>query len=233
MRFPKILLLATAVAFVSLSCGPKEYSVKGNTVTVKLQAPAEGGPAQVRLQVLGEKIIRVSATPDEKFNDRKSLVVLPVKEKTPFTVAAEGGLVKVSTSAVTATVDPTTGKLAFTDAGGKTLLASGEGGQMAFTPIEVEGKSAYSTRVVFDSPADEAFYGLGQQQTGEFDHKGLNEELYQYNTKISIPFVVSSKGYGLLFDAYSWSRWGNPNPFQPAGRRSSNARKRWNMTTSG
>ena len=88
---------------------------------------------------------------------------------------------------------------------------------MSFAPIEVEGKKAFSTRVVFDSPADEAFYGLGQQQTGEFDHKGLNEELYQYNTKISIPFIVSSKGYGLLFDAYSLSRWGNPNPYQHLG----------------
>ena len=217
MRFPQILLLATSVALLSLSCGPKDYAVKSNTVTVKLQAPADGGAAQVRLQVLGEKIIRVSATPDKKFNDRNSLVVLPVTEKTPFTVTAEGGLVKVATAAVTATVDPATGKLCFTDAAGKTLLASGEGGQMAFTPIEVEGKKAYSTRVVFDSPADESFYGLGQQQTGEFDHKGLNEELYQYNTKISIPFVVSSKGYGLLFDAYSWSRWGNPEPYQHLG----------------
>ena len=192
--------------------------MKDNTVTVKLQAPAEGAPSQVRFQVLGEKIIRVSATPDRKFNDRKSLVVLPVKEKTPFTVTAEGGLVKVATAAVTATVEPATGKLHFTDAAGKTLLDSGLGGKMAFKPIEVEGKKAYSTQVVFDSPADEAFYGLGQQQTGEFDHKGLNEELYQYNTKISIPFVVSSKGYGLLFDAYSWSRWGNPNPFQQLGQ---------------
>ena len=217
MRFPQILLLATSVALLSLSCGPKDYAVKGNTVTVKLQAPADGGAAQIRLQVLGEKIIRVSATPDKKFNDRNSLVVLPVTEKTPFSVTAEGGLVKVATAAVTATVDPATGKLCFTDAAGKTLLASGEGGQMAFTPIEVEGKKAYSTRVVFDSPADESFYGLGQQQTGEFDHKGLNEELYQYNTKISIPFVVSSKGYGLLFDAYSWSRWGNPEPYQHLG----------------
>ena len=125
MRFSKILLLATAVALVSFSCGPKEYSVKGNTVTVKLQAPEIPGqarndsgqarndgekmaPVQVRLQVLGEKIIRVSATPDRKFNDRKSLVVLPVKEKTPFSVSMEGGLVKVATSAVTATVDPAT-----------------------------------------------------------------------------------------------------------------------------
>ena len=99
MRFSKILLLATAVALVSISCSPKDYSVKGNTVTVKLQAPVlrqaqePAGelvepPVQVRLQVLGEKLIRVSATPDKKFNDRKSLVVLPVKGKTPYTLTA-------------------------------------------------------------------------------------------------------------------------------------------------
>ena len=194
-----------------------DYKVKGDTVTVKLENVQAGAPSQVRLQVMGPKLIRVSATPDGVFHDRKSLVVLPAKEKTPFSVEMEEGVVKVSTGEVVARVDPKDGKLSFTDASGKQLLASGSGGRMSFAPIEVEGKKAYSTQVVFDSPADEAFYGLGQQQTGEFDHKGLNEELYQYNTKISIPFIVSSKGYGLLFDAYSLSRWGNPNPYQHLG----------------
>jgi len=194
-----------------------DYKVKGDTVTVKLENVQAGAPSQVRLQVMGPKLIRVSATPDGAFHDRKSLVVLPSKEKTPFSVEMEEGVVKVSTGDVVARVDPKDGKLSFTDASGKQLLASGSGGRMSFAPIEVEGKKAYSTQVVFDSPADEAFYGLGQQQTGEFDHKGLNEELYQYNTKISIPFIVSSKGYGLLFDAYSLSRWGNPNPYQHLG----------------
>ncbi|MBQ9193344.1 MAG: glycoside hydrolase family 31 protein [Bacteroidales bacterium] len=209
----RTLVLGLGILLALQGCR-SDYKVKGNSVTVELKNIEAGGPSQVRLQVMGPKLIRVSATPDAAFNDRKSLVVLPGKGKTPFAVTAEGGLVKVATSAVTATVDRTTGKLSFVDASGKTLLASGEGGRMAFTPIEVEGKKAFSTQVVFDSPADEAFYGLGQQQTGEFDHKGLNEELYQYNTKISVPFVVSSKGYGLLFDAYSLSRWGNPNPYQ-------------------
>ena len=192
----RTLLLGLAVLMMIQGC-QSGYSVKGNQVVI----PVEGEAAQVRLQVLGEKIIRVSATPDKKFHDRKSLVVLPVKEKTPFQVTGEEGQVKVSTPALTAIVDRTTGMVSFLDAEGKELLSSAHGGRMSFSPIEVEGKKAYSTRVVFDSPADEAFYGLGQQQTGEFDHKGLNEELYQYNTKISIPFVVSSKGYGLLFDA--------------------------------
>ncbi len=217
----KIFRLLTGVAVSALmmaGCAPKDYSVKGNTVTVKVTSPNGDTPSQVRLQVLGEKIIRVSATPDGAFHDRPSLVVLPQKGKVPFSVKADSGTVTVSTAALTAAVRISDGNLRFTGADGKTFTASGTAPGMHFTPIEVEGKRAYSTQVVFDSPEDEAFYGLGQQQTGEFNHKGLNEELYQYNTKISIPFVVSSRGYGLLFDAYSLSRWGNPHPTQQLGR---------------
>ena len=91
-------------------------------------------------------------------------------------------------------------------------------GKSAFQPVEVEGKKAWSTTVSYASPEDEAFYGLGQHQAGEFDHKGRREELYQYNTKISVPLVVSNKGYGLLFDAYSLSRWGSAQPYKQLGQ---------------
>ena len=212
-----VALLAVAILLLPLSCGKKDYKVKGNSVTVSVASRKADAPSRIRLQVLGDKLIRISATPESKFNDRKSLVVLPQNAVVPFDVESTSGLVKVSTSSITATVELSSGKLSFTDASGKELLSSGNAGEMSFTPIEVEGKKAYSTKVVFDSPSDEAFYGLGQQQTGEFNHKGLNEELYQYNTKISIPFIVSSKGYGLLFDAYSLSRWGNPEPYQQLG----------------
>jgi alpha-D-xyloside xylohydrolase len=132
MRFYNFILLAAAatIGLLPLSCAKKDYTVKGNSVTVNLQTGQAGGekmaPSQIRLQVLGEKLIRVSATPDGKFHDRKSLVVLPRTEKKPFSlgVTAEDGLVKVATSAVTVIVDPATGKMDFRDADGKTLLAS-------------------------------------------------------------------------------------------------------------
>ena len=45
MHSSKILLFAAVLALLPLSCGKKDYSVKGDTVTVKLQAPTAGGPA--------------------------------------------------------------------------------------------------------------------------------------------------------------------------------------------
>ena len=221
MKHPALLLRLFAAAVVVLaafSCSHKDYSVKGNSVTIRIQQPEPSGPAMIRLQVISDRIIRVSATPEGRFADRKSLVVLPQKKRAAFSAGMSDSLVVVSAGYVKAYVDPRNGKLSFTDQYDGLYLSSGEGGRISFTPAEAEGKKAWAVHTVFDSPYDEAFYGLGQQQTGELDHKGLNEELYQYNTKISLPFIVSSRGYGLFFDAYSLSRWGNPAPYRQLGQ---------------
>ena len=188
-----------------------------NGVTVKVQQPVENGPALVRLEVMGEKLIRVSATPDRKFADPQSLVVLPVIEKTAFEVTQEGETVTVSTSAVKTNVCTATGAVWFTDIEDNVILAEQNGGGKTFEPIEVEGTHGYSFRQVFESPEDEAFYGLGQHQADEFNYKGKNEQLFQYNTKVSVPFIVSNKGYGVLMDSYSIMRFGNPQDYKQLG----------------
>ena len=81
-----------------------------------------------------------------------------------------------------------------------------------------EQKHGLTWQMKFDSPDDEAFYGLGQHQSEEFNMKGKNEDLFQYNTKVSIPFVLSNKNYGLLWDSYSYCRFGNPNDYLQLNR---------------
>ncbi|ETJ44709.1 Alpha glucosidase, partial [human gut metagenome] len=48
----------------------------------------------------------------------------------------------------------------------------------------------------------ERVYGLGQHQHGRLDHKGLVIDLVQRNTEVNIPFYLSNRGYGFL--------WNNP-----------------------
>ena len=190
------------------------YKVTENGVSVKVQQPSEDGPTLVRLEVLGEKIIHMSATPERKFADPESLVIIPAKEKTGFAVEQNDDTITVSTSEIKANVLASTGEVWFTDMDGKVLLREDEGGGKSFSPIEVEGTHGYSFRQVFESPEDEAFYGLGQHQADEFNYKGKNEELFQYNTKVSVPFIVSNKGYGVLMDSYSMMRFGNPSDYK-------------------
>ena len=48
--------------------------------------------------------------------------------------------------------------------------------------------------------------------------KGKNEDLFQYNTKVSIPFVLSNKNYGILWDSYSYCRFGKPDEYLQLNR---------------
>ena len=191
--------------------------VNENGGTVKVQQPSECGPKLVRLEVMGEKLIHVSATPERKFADPESLVIIPAAEKTGFAVEQNGDTVTVSTSEIKANVLASTGEVWFTDMDGNVLMREEAGGGKSFSPIEVDGTHGYSFRQVFESPEDEAFYGLGQHQADEFNYKGKNEELFQYNTKVSVPFIVSNKGYGVLMDSYSMMRFGNPSDYKLLG----------------
>lgn len=199
------------------SCSGPSYRTDGSGVTVKVQNVIDGGPRLVRLEVMGEKLIHVSATPERKFADQESLVIIPLTGKTPFAVEQDGDTVSVVTSAVKAYVLASTGEVWFSDLEGNVILEEQKGGGKCFEPVEVEGTHGYSFRQVFESPEDEAFYGLGQHQADEFNYKGKNEQLFQYNTKVSVPFVVSNKGYGVLMDSYSMMRFGNPEDYRQLG----------------
>ena len=54
----------------------------------------------------------------------------------------------------------------------------------------------------FKACDDERIYGLGQHQHGRLNQKGCVVEQMQYNTEVCIPFLLSSRGYGFL--------WNNP-----------------------
>ena len=47
----------------------------------------------------------------------------------------------------------------------------------------------------------ERIYGLGQHGHGRFDQKGMVLELQQRNGEVSVPFIVSSRGYGFLWNS--------------------------------
>jgi len=59
-----------------------------------------------------------------------------------------------------------------------------------------------SLTMSFESPEEEHLWGMGQYQEGIGDLKGSTLELAHRNSQASVPFVISSKGYGFL--------WHNP-----------------------
>lgn len=201
----------------------------GETVVVR---PSEGDTRVVCLQVVDDGIVRVRATNEDALPPKpQSLMVVKQKHKADAKVEEQDGCVWLRTKKMSAMVDKRTGHIEFYDAKGDLLLSEAKEGK-SFSPYRVptrdlgvggEGldeakRTGLSWRMVFDSPDDEAFYGLGQHQSEELNMKGKNEDMFQYNTKVSVPFVVSNKNYGILWDSYSYCRFGKPDDYQQLHR---------------
>ncbi len=209
----RLSLLPLACCLLLAACNPVRMDDRG--VTIRLKERLAGGPRLLRLEVVSEDIIRVMATPAREFAPDESLIACYSPESGPDWWGTRQGKEELvlETPTLNVTVSLRTGEMTFTDRLGNVLLREVAGGGKTFSPIEIDGSKLYSFRQVFESPGDEAFYGLGQHQSDEFNYKGRNETLFQYNTKVSVPFVVSSFNYGLLWDNYSLTRWGDPRDY--------------------
>lgn len=212
IRFANKSMIFSLVAVIAtlFSCTQDvvEQDNKGITVNLKQE--------KVRLEVLASDIIRVSAVPSgEAFPTLQSLIAVPQTYNVKFSVESTEQSVTLKTSELSASVCKATGKVSFKDKDGKDIISEN---QRTYTPIEVEETKGYTIRQVWDSPEDEALYGLGQHQADEWNYKGKNEDLFQYNTKVSVPVIVSSKNYAILWDNYSYSKFGDPREYQQLGK---------------
>lgn len=177
--------------------------------------PASGSEKAVRLQVYGDGIIRVTASPDLSIPTASSLMVTAKPVERGFTVTRRAGHVVLRTTKVIADVALDNGNVSFTDAAGRLLLA--ESGPAGFTPVTEEGRPFLAIRQQWNRGTDEGFYGLGQHQNRQMDYLGEDVELAQHNMDVAVPFVVSTRGYGVLWDNYSITRFGNPRPYALVG----------------
>ena len=207
----QIFLTIIAFTWICLSgCTSSNYQKTNNGIVVHIKEQLHTPAHAIKLQVVNDRIIHVLATAAPYFSDEKSLITVPdLAYSRNFTVSENTSAVILSTDSLDVSVNKQTGEIVFFDKNGNLLLAENKNGGKSFTPIEVEDTQGYTLQQIFESPSDEAFYGLGQHQADEFNYKGKNESLYQYNTKVSVPFVVSNKNYGILWDNYSLSRFGN------------------------
>ena len=96
------------------------------------------------------------------------------------------------------------GGLRFLDAGGRELLAEATPhfSKPPVRHLKPAGGDHFRVEMRFKAYDDERFYGLGQHPHGRLDQKGCIVDLIQHNTEVSIPFLLSSRGYGFL--------WNNP-----------------------
>lgn len=134
--------------------------------------------------------------------DTSPSVVLVNEPPTPtFTVGENSSTITIATKKLTAILDRSSLALTFANGSGKVLLQEQPGGRLLEDTI-YDGVNSTMAQQSFLSPPDEHLFGTGQFQDGYLDIKGLPRRLTQVNTQIAIPFLLSSKGYGLLWHNY-------------------------------
>ena len=205
--------LLAHVAAAARVTGAVERIADGIVVT-----PASGAARRVRLEVVSPQIVHVTAFPGTSLRLPKSLIAVRTGTTgVPFKVRQTPTMVALATHDLIVQVRLANGQVIFRNAQGGLITRELPGGS-SFRPVRVDGRSFYQIRQQFASTPGEAFYGLGQQQTGRIDYKDRSLTLAQHNMSSAVPFVVSSRNYGILWDNDSITRFGNPRPWQPLSR---------------
>jgi alpha-D-xyloside xylohydrolase len=168
----------------------------------------------VQLKVIDENIIQVLAFPDSIKTVESMMVVPQEKISDPWSLTETNEGLEIKTNALIASVSFNDLHVTFKDTTGNIISEESAGGRV-LEPYQLEGTQSYHVRQIFESPDDEAFYGLGGHQNGQMNYKNQDVELAQHNIVDVVPFVYSSRNYGILWDNYSISRFGDHREFQP------------------
>ena len=170
----------------------------------------------VKLEVVADNIIRVIAASGKEIASTQSLItVYSKRENLLWKVVPDNEAVTLQTKSLIVRVDQKTGAVSFYDKNGKKILAEKTPiGRMVGGSV-FEGKSCATLTQTFQSTDDDAWYGLGQHQSGIMNYKGQQVTFFQNNTEVAIPFLVSNKNYGILWDNCSLTTAGDIRPLHP------------------
>lgn len=195
-------LLARQTLFFLLLLGPalclgqtvKNYEKLNDRIVVTLDK------GEIHVIPLTENTVRIQYGLEVE-TQLPELVFVKNADAPDFSVTESGKSLEISTSKLTVVVEKQSGALSYRNPQGKEFLRENPGSRV-YEESTVQEEPTYITGQSFYSPPDEFLFGTGQFQDGYLNGRGLPRRLTQVNSQISVPFIMSSKGYGLLWHNY-------------------------------
>ena len=184
-------------AGVPVSAGAAPAALQSDRVPEWVLTTSQG---TLRISALSDRALRVRFLPTQSPAQvaPPSLALLPNRTAPLMTQALGTAVTRLELPGIRCEMDHATGALRFLDRHGAVLLGEAAGTRR-LTPSQLGEEPVFIAEQGFDSPADERLYGTGCFQDGAMDLRGLPRRLTQVNTQISLPFMLSSRGYGLLW----------------------------------
>jgi alpha-D-xyloside xylohydrolase len=161
----------------------------------------ESRQINVKLQFYSPNEVRITKWLPGTDAEKKSLSV--IKTELPdidiLVKQDEGGII-VTSDRLSMSINKKSGAVNYFTPEGKQLLAEGSS---EFEPMVYAEDSGYSVTQNLILTPTEGIYGLGQHQYGYMNYRGKLVKLVQTNTDAVNPFLISTQGYGILWDNYS------------------------------
>lgn len=160
------------------------------------------GQERIQIEAWGAESLRIRGTLNPRIeDDLLNALVDPIPSHPVIEIGTEKASIR--NGSLTAEISAQGTIRYINNTTGKELLA--EVSQKFPQPerrFKVAEGQLFRTRVKFKAYDDERFYGLGQHKHGKLNQKGCVIDLLQLNSEVSIPFLLSNRGYGFL--------WNNP-----------------------
>jgi alpha-D-xyloside xylohydrolase len=206
-----LFLLALFVVFLSRDAAHAQWAAMNPVTRVRQQTDGvlfTQASGTLKVQVCSDSMIRVLYSPTSTFPKRPDFVVL--KENWPatkWTMQSSDSAVTLTTALLKIVVTRKDGSINYSDVNGGSLVQEQS---RKMIPVRVNGEDTYrSESFVNIYGSHEALYGLGQHQAGVWNYRGESVDIAQDNSNISVPLMLSTKGYGIFWNNDSRSRFNN------------------------
>ena len=197
-----LLLLAFAVLSVTVRAKVVAFTNDGDGITCSLDK------GLIKVKICMDNIIEVKYTSLPVFPDKSSLVITNAWKNTPsFTVGESTDEIIITTAELKVIINKQNNSVRYTDLKGNIILGEDAAQGKSLTAVTITGIPTFNCSTKFDSPADESLYGLGchPEDSLSINYKGRNQDMIIKYMTGAIPVLLSTRGYGLMWDNYSAS----------------------------
>ena len=218
LAFSCFLVLTAVSARAQAVTGEYPHPAAMEAVQTPTGLTAHNDYETLELTVCNESVIHVVARPaGATASSAARPWMLPEAESCPgasFQFHHPEGAFTLTTASLAVSLNAQDGSLTLKTPQGEIFLRENNNLPRTYGPSAASTESAklYQVKDRFSADASEAIYGLGQHQSGLFNYRGSTVELGQNNTDVAIPLLLSSRGYGILWNTASFSYMDNRFP---------------------
>src|ERR1017187_166633 len=164
----------------------------------------------MNIYLLKDDIVEVKFTSLQQIGAKKSLVVEPVNSYLKnFSIAEKGNQIIITTAKLMILVNKNSEAITYSDLQNNVILAEANEHNKVMQDTTVAGSQTYSCATSFQSPAGEGLFGLGCHPLDSLsiNYKGRNQDMAIKYLTGAVPVMLSTKGYGLMWDNYAESKF--------------------------